>query len=287
MLFLMQKPLLSIIIPTYNAGKTIEQCLESIDVQKFKNYEVIIVDGISSDNTLETVRLYANKDINLTLITERDNGIYDAMNKGIKMAAGEWVYFLGSDDTFFDSTVLTDVFATISKDADIVYGNSIWMPEKIEEKGEWDYYRLLNMSINHQRIFYRACLFEKLGNFNLLYTIAADYELNIRFFCAKDIKTKFINRTIANYHSGGFSADKIDEAFWNDWQLILIKNFSPHLPKQMIYNRLSWYCWDSLKQKKYAKFFRLFSTIFGNTLSFTFLKHTLSHCGHTDTINML
>ncbi|MEO6719101.1 MAG: glycosyltransferase family 2 protein [Ferruginibacter sp.] len=272
----MKRLLFSIIIPTYNVAETIAACLDSLVCQSFPEFEIIIVDGGSDDNTMQTVNAYSSHFAGIRSVSEKDNGIYDAMNKGIAMAKGEWIYFLGSDDTMFNKDVLRFVADNINDADDIVYGNSNWVPQNNKESGEWGYRRLLNMSINHQRIFYRANLFKRLGSFNLFYKIASDYELNIRFFCDPAVSQKYIDHTIANYHSGGYSSDKIDDNFWNDWKSILLKNFSPHLPKKEIYKRLSWYCWHSMQEKKYGKAFGMFCTIYFNTMDFTFLKHSLS-----------
>ena len=135
---------------------------------------------------------------------------------------------------------------------------------------------LLNMSINHQRIFYRRNLFAQYSAFNETYKIASDYELNIRFFCNPGIQKKYIATTIAFYHSGGYSAGKVDEHFWDNGKSIFVKNFKPYLPVKTIYNRLAWYCWYNMHQKKYAKALRLFSSIYFHSFNKAFFKHSLS-----------
>lgn len=271
----MSIPIISIIIPSFNASATIATALDSIQSQTFRGFEVVLVDSLSSDNTIEIARQYSEL-LSINIISEKDEGIYDAMNKGIKMAKGEWVYFMGSDDKLYDENVLSSMAKHFGKNKDIVYGNSVWVPENMEEKGICDHLRILTYSINHQRIFYRKALFEKYGSFNITYEVAADHERNIRFFCAPEINKKYVDRTIAYYFSGGYSANKIDEEFWNDWKIILLKNFKPHLPKKEIYGRLAWFCWYNIQEKKYAKALRLFFNIYLNTFSFQFLKHTVS-----------
>lgn len=266
----------SIIVPVYNAAGTLENCLDSICCQSFTDFEIILMDGASVDDSLQVAKKYADHYSNIRIITGKDHGIYDAMNKGIKAAKGEWLYFMGSDDILFDKNVLESLFKYINAGCDIIYGNSLWVPDNRKEVGEWDYLQLLNMSINHQRIFYRSTLFEKLGAFNESYKIASDYELNIRFFCDPGVKKKYINSTIARYHSGGYSANKIDGAFWDNGKNIFVKNFSPYLPQKVIYNRLSWYCWYNMQQKKYTKALHLFCSIYFYTFSFSFLKHSVS-----------
>ena len=89
---------LSIIVASYNSGKTIQKALESILMQTFQEWECIIVDGVSMDNTLEIIKQYVLKDNRFRYVSEPDNGIYDAFNKGWMMAKGEWIHYLGSDD---------------------------------------------------------------------------------------------------------------------------------------------------------------------------------------------
>src|SRR5215216_6167566 len=122
-----QLPLLSIIIPTYNSEKTLSCCLQSVLNQTFKDFEILIIDGLSSDNTINVIKGYNNSKIRV--YSEKDKGIYDAMNKGIEKSAGEWLYFLGSDDQFFNEYVLEAIFQgnkDILKHSDYVYGNVIW-----------------------------------------------------------------------------------------------------------------------------------------------------------------
>lgn len=99
---------LSIIIPTYNSASVLPRALDSIICQTFTNWEVLIMDGISTDDTLKMAQSY--NDSRIRIYSEPDNGIYDAMNKGINKANGEWLYFLGSDDCLFSKDVLSNIF---------------------------------------------------------------------------------------------------------------------------------------------------------------------------------
>lgn len=267
--------LLSIIIPTLNSSATLNKTLQSIATQEFKDLEVVIIDGLSTDTTLEIIDTYAGK-IRFTIISEKDPGIYDAMNKGVANAKGDWLYFLGSDDSLHDNEVLQNVFDITANEYDIIYGDIIWLPSGEKEQGYWDYHTFLQQNINHQRIFYKASLFKKQGGFDPQYKIAADHELNIRFFCNPAVKIKYVPVSIAHYYAFGYSANKIDESFWKNWKTIILKNFSLFLPEKEIYKRMSWYCWHKLNQKQYGKSLRLFLVIFFKTRSMSFLKHTLS-----------
>lgn len=107
----MDHALVSIIIPTYNSAAGIDLCLRSISSQTFREYEVIIADGLSTDSTVSQVEKFIpafNNQIKIT--SKKDNGIYDAMNKGLEQATGEWIFFLGSDDELHEDTVLYEIF---------------------------------------------------------------------------------------------------------------------------------------------------------------------------------
>jgi glycosyltransferase involved in cell wall biosynthesis len=118
-------PLISIVIPVFNAGKTLQSTIESVLNQSYKNIELIIVDGESVDNTNEIINQY-NKNINI-FICEKDNGIYDAMNKGIVAASGDWLLFLGGDDVLYDSEILASIFNDSNFDkVDFLYGDVLF-----------------------------------------------------------------------------------------------------------------------------------------------------------------
>src|SRR5262245_18365078 len=98
----MQPPLISVIMPSYNSAETIRATLGSLDKQQFRDFELVVMDGGSFDSTIRIVELLASVDERVRLFSEKDKGIYDAMNKGIQAASGTWLYFLGSDDRLYD-----------------------------------------------------------------------------------------------------------------------------------------------------------------------------------------
>src|ERR1019366_6920119 len=104
-------PKLSIIVPTFNSSTYIERCLQSIRIQTFRDYEVILQDGASSDDSVQIARSFrdANAGMDIKLFSGKDEGVYDAMNKACRVARGEWLYFLGSDDELHDANVLSAV----------------------------------------------------------------------------------------------------------------------------------------------------------------------------------
>lgn len=114
--------MISIIIATYNSGKTLRRALDSVLNQSYQDWECIVVDGASKDNTIDIVKEFVNKDSRFRYISEPDHGIYDAFNKGWKMANGEWMMYLGSDDEYTKDGI--KALMENSDGADVVYGDT-------------------------------------------------------------------------------------------------------------------------------------------------------------------
>ncbi len=198
--------LVSIIIPTFNASKTIGQALESIFIQTFGEYEIIIVDGASTDHTVQVVQDMIKYNTCCKLISENDKGIYDAMNKGIELARGSWMYFLGADDMLFSSNVLEEAAKHLSSSSsEMMYGNVNFVPRNIFYGGAFDLIRLLKENIPHQGIFYKRCLFDKIGYFSLEYKAYADWDFNLRLF-ENNLQATYIPLKIAHFKTGSTSS---------------------------------------------------------------------------------
>lgn len=209
--------MISIIIPTYNSAKTIKRCLDSIVAQTYKDYEVLVMDGCSTDETIEIIESYPDERIKIA--SEPDKGIYDAMNKGILKSKGEWLYFLGSDDYLFAPDVLEKVSKELSGKYDVVYGE-VDAPQLPQEcKGEWTYDNILANRC-HQAIFYRRTVFKEIGLYNLQYRLWADWDLNYRWYCCPTIRHQYVNMKIAYYSDGGISSKQGDE----DYEKIMAYN---------------------------------------------------------------
>lgn len=230
----MAEPLFSIIIPTYNSSKTLRGCLESIIVQSFTKYEVWIIDGSSNDQTLRIIKEFAANYPLINYISMHDKGIYDAMNKGIDLAKGEWLYFLGSDDSLYSENVLNNIAAKItSSKALVIYGNVVvrgenkWNLNGQVFAGEYNLERLLNMTICHQAIFYNRVVFKKYGYYDLNFPVAADYVFNLK--CYAYTPFSYINIIIANFFVGGFSSNNEDPVFVENRGAILFKHFNTRI----------------------------------------------------------
>jgi glycosyltransferase involved in cell wall biosynthesis len=241
-------PKISIIIPTFNSENTVSCCLDSIHSQEFTDYEVLIIDGGSCDKTLSIVQNYKN--IRFKIHSEPDKGIYDAMNKGIKLAIGDWIYFLGSDDYLVDSKVLKSVSALFTLNYDIIYGDTIWGSEK--KGGEFNKYSLIRSNITHQAIFYKKTIFDKLGDYNLTYKIWADYEFNIKCFGDDSIITKYVEIEIANYGINGYSSNfPLDINFCKDSMKIFKNNLKISTKSNEYGEALEFFARNEIRNKFY------------------------------------
>jgi len=223
----------SIIIPTYNSGRTLSIAIESILRQDFTNYEVLIIDACSTDNTLQIANDF--NDSRIKILSEPDKGIYDAMNKGIKLAKGQWLYFLGSDDVLFDNEVLQKVeaFILLNK-VDVVYGDVHSSRFGGLYDGEFDDEKINNKNICHQSIFFTKFVFKKTGLFDLYFSILADWDHNLKWFLNSVIKQKYINLTIAEYADGGVSSTRSDRSFFflKQWKYALAGKHKLSLPQK-------------------------------------------------------
>lgn len=240
----------SIIIPTYNSSQTIGETIKSVLIQDFEDFEVIVIDGASTDNTVKIIETF--KDTRISIYSETDKGVYDAMNKGIEKSNGEWLYFLGSDDTLYEPSVLKKIYSNLDNN-DFVYGNVLFSHSQVIWAGEFNREKLnLDKNICHQAIFYRKNLFKKLGNYNLKFTIWADWDFNIRCFSTPGIKINFVDIVIANYNEiGGVSGGKTDKVF----EKYLPANYQREI--KILENEIK-----KLKNNKFYKISQKFSTIY-------------------------
>jgi len=204
-------PYITIIIPTFRAAKTLRATLDSVLCQDFRDFEVLVMDGGSDDGTAAIVQQAA--DDRIRFVSERDKGVYDAMNKGITAARGAWLYFLGADDLLYGPGVLSALFgAGGNEDADLLYGDVVSPSYKGRYDGPFDFAKLLSKNISHQAIFYRRSLFDRFAGYNLGYPGYADWDLNIRIFASASVRIRYIDAVIARFGPDGISS-RHDSAF--------------------------------------------------------------------------
>ncbi len=210
----METEKISIIIPAFNPGPILENALKSIFLQDYNNIELIIIDGGSNDGTIELLKKYS-KHIHYW-VSESDDGIYDAMNKGITAATGTWLLFLGADDELCQGIISAIFNLADFTDIDFIYGK-VNIKNKRKLLGQQtDFEKLIVMNIPHQAIFYRKSIFEKFKGYNQRYKILADYDLNLKIFEDNSLKKKFINKTIAFFCKNGISRRTIDHNFFTE-----------------------------------------------------------------------
>lgn len=224
-------PFFSIIIPTFNAAKTLSTCLDSILNQACTNFEILLIDGCSTDDTLFIIKKYvALANANIKWISEIDKGIYDAMNKGIKLAKGEWLYFLGSDDQLYSIDVLYKIYDCLNenKKLDVIYGDVYSTRFNGIYDGEFNIEKIFTKNICHQAIFYKKNIFKKMGNYNIKYKVFADWDFNLRWFQSKKINREYINIICAEYADGGYSSVNNKDLFvpTKGWEYFLSKSYS-------------------------------------------------------------
>ncbi len=201
----------SIITVCYNSINTIEHTIQSVLNQTFTDFEYIVVDGGSNDGTVAILEKYKNR---IRYISEKDNGIYDAMNKGLKMAEGEIIGMIGSDDFYPSNDVLKSVadgFDTYKTDA--IYGDKQFVnPDNIDKVvrywtvGEYKKDNWLKGFMPPHLSFYvkRAC-YEKFGNYRTDFICSADYELMLRMLYKNNVSAYYIPKVLMTMRNGGTS----------------------------------------------------------------------------------
>jgi len=202
---------MSIITVVYNNEKTIKDALNSVFEQTYKNIEYVIIDGKSNDNTVALIKEYEDK--LGYFVSEKDKGLYDAMNKGILSSTGDVIGILNSDDIYQDEDVITNIMEYFNNDPalDIIYGDLVYVKNNDTDKivRNWNskpYYDRFFENGNvpaHPALFVRRRVYEVVGLFDLNYRLAADYELMFRMLKNNNFKIKYIKRLIVKMRLGG------------------------------------------------------------------------------------
>lgn len=217
-------PLISVIVAVFNGGKTLQQCIDSVAQQTYVNKELIIIDGGSKDGTVDV--LASNRERIGYWVSEPDRGIYNAWNKGLAQAKGEWICFFGADDFFWDAQVLDRIasqLSTIPPDIRVAYGQIMLLNNDGENLypigGPWqdakERFKQV-MSIPHPGLMHRRGLFEQHGNFDESFRIGGDYELLLRELKAAD--AVFVPGIITvGMRQGGLSSSPANsiESMWD------------------------------------------------------------------------
>jgi glycosyltransferase involved in cell wall biosynthesis len=218
---------LSIITINYNNSNGLSKTIESIISQTFTDFEFIIIDGGSTDNSVEIIKKYSDK-INYW-VSEKDKGIFNAQNKGIEKASGEYCLFLNSGDYLINKKVLNKVFSE-NYPEDILYGNMkiVWgnrrstigkMPENIS------HFQMYRDTLWHPVSFIKRQLFEKYGNYDESYKIVADYDFFFRTIIKNNVSTRYFSTTISVFDCTGISSIPKYKLLENSERERVIKNY--------------------------------------------------------------
>jgi len=201
----------SIITATYNSEKTIKHTLTSIASQDYRHIEHIIIDGQSTDNTLSIIREFPHV---TKIISEPDSGIYDAMNKGLRMCTGEIIGLLNSDDFYVSSSIIRQVVEKmVEEKTDSLYGDLVYVhPEETQKiKRTWMAGKfhprnfLFGWMPPHPTFFVRRQIYDAHGHFNINLKSAADYELMLRFLYKSKISVSYLPQVLVKMRAGGMS----------------------------------------------------------------------------------
>lgn len=214
---------ISIITVCLNSENLIEKTIKSIINQTYPNIEYIIIDGKSTDNTLGVIKKYESH-VNI-LVSEKDNGVYDAMNKGAHLANGDLIYFLNSGDYLYDDKILEKIASEAEKNnlCEIFYGDILYYNSsgsKYYSGPKNSIVEIISRGINHQSIFTRKSAFEKCGYFDTKYKIFADYDWLLRCLIKYQTKINKIEIPISYYLRGGLSDNYIKDYMHEKYEII-------------------------------------------------------------------
>jgi glycosyltransferase involved in cell wall biosynthesis len=209
-------PIISVITACYNAEKTIMACIDSVRDQDYCGYEHIIIDGYSNDRTREILKQGTSS--TTTVVSEKDDGVYDAMNKGLALSTGKYIAFLNADDLYIDSSVLKRVAQLAdSSGADCIMGDVLFFENEsngVKKNRFGRHYRSANFKWwwvqlgimpPHPALFIKTELLRELGGFDVSFKIAADFDLFARIMIHKTPSVAFTKNTLTLFRIGGLS----------------------------------------------------------------------------------
>lgn len=208
---------ISLITVCYNSDKTIKDTLESVLKQTYTNYEYIIVDGKSTDKTMKIVNSYRHKFKNIKIISEKDRGLYDAMNKGIQNSTGDIIGILNSDDILANEKVFEKIINNIDN-YDGIYSNLLMLDENLDKP----YRRFKSREVTkkrgwhmpHPTLYVKKEVYKKIGLYNLYYKIASDYDFMLRLINS-NFKLKYLDDYFVYMRSGGKSTNGLKGYYRN------------------------------------------------------------------------
>ena len=240
---------ISIITVTYNSQNTLQDTINSVLQQQYPNIEYIIIDGQSKDNTIDIIKQNEHKfNGNLKWISEPDKGLYYATNKGIKLAGGDIVGILDSDDVFFDNTVLSTIANSFNDQIDAIHANLQFVKQNnlnaIVRTWKGKQYKPSIVQRGwqpaHPTFFVKKKIYNNYGIFNTEFKIAADFELMIRFIEKNKIKTQYINKYTHKMRMGGASTSSLKNIIFSNKEAVKAMRLNEiKIPKLYLIYRLT------------------------------------------------
>ena len=207
---------ISLITVTYNSGRTLSATLSSVLSQTYSDIEYIVVDGLSGDDTVSIIEEYGHLfKGKLRFLSESDKGIYDAMNKGIRMATGDIIGILNSDDLLMDDDVLKDIASEFDDQTDAIYGNLYFVKQSdvnhVVRVWKGSPYKSFTTGWHpaHPTFYVRREVYENYGTFDTSFNVSADFELMLRLIEKYHIRTKYLDRYMVKMRVGGESTGSI------------------------------------------------------------------------------
>jgi glycosyltransferase involved in cell wall biosynthesis len=235
---------LSVITINYNHAQGLQRTLESVRKQSFEDYEHIIIDGASTDGSMEVIRDYESEaNAKVVVVSEPDKGIYNAMNKGIALAKGEYLNFLNSGDCYYESSSLKNIFSQSSA-VDCLIGIAIFVYNNHEvvfcdaSSGMYDYEFFMKGSLPHQAMFIKNSVFERFGGYDESLKIVSDWKHSVETIYFGGITTQYLPVKVCLYESNGIS---MSEGMTHERKKVADRLFHPSIQKDM----------DKLLQYKY------------------------------------
>lgn len=201
---------ISIITITYNSAQTLQRALDSVQSQTYKDIEHVIIDGASTDGSCALIEAYAKAHKNVRWVSEKDKGIYDALNKGIRLATGDVIGFLHSDDSFYSPDSIGQIAAAFEQNqADVVYGDLQYMRgNKVVRRWKSNTFNPRALKYGwmppHPTVYVRREVYQQVGEYDSWFRISADYDMILRIFTA-GYKTHYIPEVLVSMETGGAS----------------------------------------------------------------------------------
>ena len=221
----------SIITVVYNDQKNIINCIKSVENQDYLNIEHIIIDGKSTDSTLKIIK--ENLSSKIKILSEKDNGMYNALNKGIELSSGDIIGVLHSDDIFYSNKTISSIVENFNEKTDLIYGKGMYFNDfngsakRIYPSNNFKkYYLYFGWIPLHTTIFIRKSKLIKYGYYEEHFRIASDYDISLKWFLNKDLNKKYISKWFVKMKLGGLSTNIKNQKLKSNEDLTIINKYN-------------------------------------------------------------